>query len=476
MATRPTSSLPAVGVLVGAMAAGLLVLVRPGAGAIGVGSLALAPVAAFVLAGPARAAAIAGALAYTAVLHWAYTAHFSPVYAYAGLIDAHPAPASLLVVTAITALPAIWLPLSAGRPSTIVLWAMYVVGYVPTATVPLYVEGKLGVVLPFLLALVGSMAILGAIARVRLPPIRAPYLSLTAFTRVLVALGGLCSVYILATFGVHPPPTLSEVYSTRAEFAVVQASAAGGGYIVPWAANAINPMLMALGLARRRADLLVLAFIGQLLIYSDTGYKAVLFSVAVVPAVYVAVSRASRWFGVGAVLATPLVLAAAVLASPAPGGATLALATRLFATSGHVGWLYYDYFSAHPQYHLSHSFLSGVFTSPYNLDPALLIGSVYFHQGTDANGGLWADAFANFGFAGIVAFSLICAIVLLTLDAVGQRRDARVAGPAMAIGGLSLGSTGLFTTMLTQGLVLAGLLMALMPPGPIGRGARGRTG
>src|ERR687887_1396407 len=134
MATRPSTSLPAVGVLVGAMAAGLLVLVHAGADAIGVASLALVPVAALVLAGPGRAAAIAGALGYAAVLHWAYTAHFSPVYAYAGLIDAHPARASLLIVTALTALPAVWLPLSAGRPATILLWGLYVAGYVPAAT------------------------------------------------------------------------------------------------------------------------------------------------------------------------------------------------------------------------------------------------------------------------------------------------------------------------------------------------------
>jgi hypothetical protein len=34
----------------------------------------------------------------------------------------------------------------------------------------------------------------------------------------------------------------------------------------------------------------------------------------------------------------------------------------------------------------------------------------------------------------------------------------------LAIAGLSLGSTGLFTTMLTQGLALGAVLMLLMPP------------
>jgi hypothetical protein len=475
MATRPSTLLPAVGVLLGTVAAGLLVLVRPGAVEIGVGWLALAPVAALVLVGPARAAAIAGALAYAGILHWAYTTHFSPVYAYSGLIDAHPSPTSLLIVAGLTALPAAWLPLSARRPSTIVLWALYLVGYVPTAMVPVYLEGKLGVVLPFALALIGSMAILSLIVRVRPPSIRAPHLSLTAFTWLLIALGLLSLLYVAATFGVHAPPGLSDVYTTRAQFAAAQAGTAAGGYIVPWAANAVNPLLMALGMARRRAEPFVLGLLGQLLIYADTGYKSVLFSVALVPVVYIAIARAGRRFGAVTVLLTPLVLAGAVIASSRPGDALLALATRLFATPGHVSWYYYDYFSTHPQYHLSQSILSWLFTSPYDEDAPLLIGSVYFHHGTDANGSIWADAYANFGLAGIAAFSVICGLVLLAIDALGRRRDARVAGPTLAIAGLSLGSTGLFTTALTQGLALSGVLIALMPPDRIPATREGGT-
>jgi hypothetical protein len=474
MATRPSTSLPAVGVLLGAAASGLLLLAGPGAPTLGVAWLALVPLAALLLVGPVRAGAIAGGLIFVAVIQWAYTAHFSPVYAYAGLTDAHPSSSSLLVVTALTALPALWLPLSADRLSTVVLWALYVAGYVPAATVPIFLEGELSVVLPYLVALAGSMGIIAVIVRVRPPEVLTPHLSVTAFTRVLVVLASLCALYIVATFGVHALPTLSSVYDTRAEFAAAQASSAGSGYIVPWAANVIDPLLIALGVARRRVDLVALGLLGQLLVYSNTGYKAVLFSIVVVPAVYLVISRGRRWFGPLAVLGTTLVVGATIALSS--GGAPLALATRLFATSGHVSWRYYEYFSTHAQYHLSHSIFSGVFTSPYTVDPPLLIGSVYFDQGTDANASLWADAFANFGFGGIVVFSVICGVVLLALDAVGQRRDARVAGPAMAIAGLSLGASGVLTTMLTQGLALAVIMVVLMPPGFIGRAPRGRPG
>jgi hypothetical protein len=466
MATRPSTLLPAVGALFAAAAVGLLVLARPGPVAVplGLGWLALAPAAALVVAGVARAATIAAAVGYVVTLDWAYTAHFSPVYAYTGLIDAHPSPAALLLVAALAVLPAVWLPVAVRHPSTIVLWTLYVVGYVPVVMVPIYLKGHLDPILGFDAVVVGSMAILSLIVRVRLPAISVPHLSIGAYTGLLTVLAVLCLLYIATTFGVRALPGLADVYATRAQFDAAESGAAAGGYIVPWAANAINPMLMALGLAQRRWALVVLGLLGQLLIYGDTGYKAVLLSVVLVPLVYFAIARASRGFGALIGIGTTVLLAGAVLVSSTPGNWAQALATRVFATPGHVTWYYVDFFSGHPQYHLSHSFLGSLVSSPYDADPPLLIGSLYFHQGTDANASMWGDAFANFGFAGVIVFTLICGAVLVVVNALGRGRDPRVAGPMLAVAGLSLGSTGVFTTMLTQGFALGCLLMALMPP------------
>src|SRR5919109_879728 len=240
MASRSSISLHAAGMLLAAAAAGLIVLTQPGVAAVGLGTLAVAPTAALVLVGPARALAIGGALAYAGAISWAYTAHFSPVYAYNGLIDADPAPTAVLIVATIAALPAAWLPIPARRPSTIAVWTIYLVGYVPTAIVPIYLTGSLEAVLPWELALVSAMTVLGAVVRLRPPVIHTPHLSPSAFTWMLVGLSVLTFLYIAATFGLHPPPSLSDVYVTRAQFALEQGGTAVGGYIVPWAANVIN--------------------------------------------------------------------------------------------------------------------------------------------------------------------------------------------------------------------------------------------
>src|SRR5690242_7900175 len=76
MATRPSISLPVVGLLVAAVAVALVLVARSGPLPVGLGWLALAPAAALVVARPARAIAIGAAVAYVAILDWAYTSHF----------------------------------------------------------------------------------------------------------------------------------------------------------------------------------------------------------------------------------------------------------------------------------------------------------------------------------------------------------------------------------------------------------------
>jgi hypothetical protein len=159
-----------------------------------------------------------------------------------------------------------------------------------------------------------------------------------------------------------------------------------------------------------------------------------------------------------------VILVLAVVGNAWAGDWPLGLARRVFATPGQISGDYFEYFTIHPIYGLSHSFLRWFVSSPYDVDPPILIGSVYFPgTGDNANAGLWADAFANFGFVGIFAFTLVAGGLLWFADGLGRGRDARVAAPLLAIAGLTLGDSALFTTILTNGLAVSCALIALMP-------------
>jgi hypothetical protein len=456
-------------------AAALLTLTVPGPAVVALALLALLVLATTILAGAARGIAMLAALAAGAALDWAYVRHFSPLYAYQGLVDASPGPGALAVTAALAALPAALLPTRVQRPSTVAVWMLYLAGYVPAIVVPVFLTGDLGRVLPYQLAVAGSMAAIAIAVRHPPRPIALAHLTPETFTTLMAGLGLATSAYIAANFGIHALPGLGSVYGARSQFTAEVSSAAAAGYLVPWAANAINPILMAWGIARRAPSLVALGLAGQLLVYANTGFKSVLFSIVLVPVVYVAVGRASRIFGTLGALGTAAIVLGSAAASSVTGDWSVGLVRRVFATPGQMDWYYFDYFSGHPKYHLSHSFLRFLGSSPYAVDPPLLIGAVYFPSDLpSANAGLWSDAFANFGLVGIVAFTLVLILALRGADALGHGRDARVVAPAMAIAGMTFGSSAMFTTILTLGFALAVLLIAVMPPGEIGPPERRR--
>jgi O-antigen polymerase len=289
---------------------------------------------------------------------------------------------------------------------------------------------------------------------------------------MLTVLGVLCFAYTVAAFGIHAPPSVTDVYGARARFASEIPASLGGGYVIPWAANAINPTIMAFGIARRRVTLVLLGLAGQLLVYSVTGFKTTIFSILLVPLVYIAVATARRAFALIAIVSVSAIFVLTV-AKPVASLESLALATRTYVTPAQITYYYYDFFSTHPPYRLSHSFLRGFVSRPYIDEPPELIGPMYFApERPHANADIWADAYANFRIPGIVGFTVVLGALLLIADGLGWRRDLRVAGPMFAVAGLSLSNSGLFTTILTSGLGLACLLMAVMPETSARRAAR----
>jgi hypothetical protein len=98
------------------------------------------------------------------------------------------------------------------------------------------------------------------------------------------------------------------------------------------------------------------------------------------------------------------------------------------------------------------------------VEPPYLIGALYFHSASnDANANIWADAYANFGYAGIICFTLLLAILLWLYDSIAVNRDTRLAALAIGLPAFALANGGLLTSLLTNGVVLAMLLTYLMP-------------
>jgi energy-converting hydrogenase Eha subunit A len=138
---------------------------------------------------------------------------------------------------------------------------------------------------------------------------------------------------------------------------------------------------------------------------------------------------------------------------------------RMTALPGLLTGYYYEFFSSHPHAQLGHSIFKSLVDYPYAVQPPYLIASTYFHNAAmESNANLWADAYANFGYVGIIVFSLLLAFALWLYDSMAFGRDKRLAALVIGLPAFALANTGLLTALLTNGIGLVMLLVYLMPP------------
>jgi hypothetical protein len=368
----------------------------------------------------------------------------------------------------LAAIPSLWMPARLERPSQVVYWMLYMLVLVPACLVPLYAldDQSSG---PLLLAtsLVIAFALVGTIYRFPLLPL--PRMRVHSYEfKIALLLLSICSyALIVSSFGFQfHYIAFDDTYIVRAQFqnSVDQAPMLVG-YAIGWQAWVVNPLVMAIGLRSRRASWIVAGAIGEYAIYSITAFRSMLFSAALLLYLLWAM-RSHRAFGARLISMWTALFAGA-------GALQLAgfsiipeslLGVRMTALPGLLTGYYYEYFSSHPKTHLGHSIFRFFLDYPYAVEPPYLIGAIYFHSpSNDANANVWADAYANFGYLGVIAFTLLLAALLWLYDSMATECDIRLATLAMALPAFSLANGALLTSLLTNGMGLAMMLVYLMP-------------
>lgn len=416
-----------------------------------------------------RRYAVLGSIAYALLFHTVYVAVISPVFAYDGSVYAPSSELSVLIGGVAAIVPSFWLSTHLRRPSDVVLWIIYVIGYVPSSLLLYYLEPRDVIeLLPFTIAMATSMAILAGMRHIHRPswvvPVR---LTPGGYSTgiLLVALGVIA--YMAATTGLSLNlPGLLDVYDRRDTFGdTVSEAGTSVAYLVVWAANVIAPLLMAIGLRRGSPLLAMVGILLELMIYAATGFKSALFASLLVVGLLVLLTVRSTPRAAWLPASATLLVGGIVLIDRLNESivATSILVRRVLEVPALVTVRYFDYFIDHPTFNLGHSILRFWMRPPSDITPPELVGSAYFDANTWANGGLWADAFANFGLVGILVFSIGLGVVLWLLDTVADGTDLAITGSVVAIVAVILTNTAFLTTIMSHGLGLLILAYSLMP-------------
>ncbi|MCU1332657.1 MAG: hypothetical protein JWM08_1649 [Candidatus Angelobacter sp.] len=406
---------------------------------------------------------VLGAVAYVAAFHWSYVTVLITLYAYEGF-KYRNRPEAVALSWILALIPALWLPIRLIRPSQLVYWLLYLLIIVPVSIVTIHsYPGDLPGGIRVVLTILAAFAALALIYKLPLRPVRHHRLQPGQSWRVLLCLGVAFYGIILLAFRPHLElPSLSDVYRVRSQYELAAGESGGlAPYAVDWQALVLNPMLIVLGLICRRKLPLLFGILGQLLIYSFTGFRMVLFS-SIFLGFLLLLLRSRTGFGFRILLSW----ASAVLASAALylWSRSLLLAglvlERLTGLPGLLTGFYFAFFSSHPKMMLSHSIFRHFIHNPYSVEPPVLIGQVYFPSwGAYANANVWADAYANFGLAGVFSFTALLGLFFWFYDSITIESDFRFAALVLAVPAISLANGGLLTCLLTHGLGLACVLM-----------------
>jgi hypothetical protein len=414
-----------------------------------------------------------GCILYLFGLHLAYILVLVPAYAQQGFVYLPPLAEKLVFAWTTALAPALWLPPALRRPSQVVYWLLYLMVLVPSCLIPLYSLGLGSWQLAAQnLALLAAFALLGGIYLLPLPRLRKPEIPDGVFWAALAGLCGALMLYLLVTLGPSFAPVgLLDVYAVRADYRETLAAGRAADYAVNWLGYAILPFLIAQAFYRRRIWLLGLGLLGELELYAMTGFKTLALLPLLLGAVLLALQRGGRGFGPAAVWG------AAVGAFVTTGAALLwrepliayLLVGRLIATPGLLAGYYFDFFSHNPQAQLGHSILAAFVPYPYEASPPFIIGRDYFGDpARSANAGIWADAFANFGYPGIFAFTLLLGLLLWLADAVSATMPDFRPVLMLSVAGFLLANSALLTALFTHGILLLLLLVYFLPlPGSI---------
>lgn len=415
-------------------------------------------------------------------MNWISANLVAPLFSYLGYTYV-PAPwQALLVVIVLTAAVALTLPRTLVRPSHVVLWTIFVVCVSPT----MIMSVSTGYV-STLTAITLSTAVGAAFALVSLATPRGSTVTArnTESPDDVLVVGArrldrgtltwiVCGSYSLITYGLMTATVgvhirflaLDDIYEVRADYSADVGSGGALGYLLTGQAYVINPLILARGLFRRRPTLVVLALAGQFLLYSSTGFKAVLFSFVAVLGMALLFRGAKPARSI-AFLGAPLaIMVVSAVADEVQGGITwTSVFTRRFMlTPGLLSSVYADYFSDNPVARYGYSFLSTWIDYPYDLPPPkrisdyLVPGSVGY-----ANANLFADGFANFGWIGIFVAAAALFVWLRFLDRASRGLPMRVAAMAVVMPSIMLSNTSIFTAMLSHGLLMGTIILMIAP-------------
>lgn len=413
---------------------------------------------------------IPAALAYAAVLHWVYAERAAPVFDYLGYTYRQPQWQYYTFALFVLGAAAVAMPSRVRRPSDFILWLLFILVGAPTIMIPQYsgalteVEGMVGSLGMGLAFLATTMITRRLDLRV-FPQVRA---SGTSLWLVIAAISAFVYGYLAMTTGLQIRLVgIADVYDLRDEYRGSLATTGGLlGYLVAWQGNVINPLIVVRGIFARRIVPIILGSVGQLILFSATGFKTIMLSVPALIVVAWLFRKSANPRGVALLWAASALSMVCVALDYVTGSVTWTslFVRRFLLTSGMLTSTYLMFFGHQPKLYLSHSVLAPWIEYPFSLPYTRQVGlAVTGNPATSMNANVFADGFANAGWVGVAIACIAVALILALVDDASRGLPIAVPATMMLLPTIAMSNSALLTALLTHGVALSLVLLTILP-------------
>lgn len=423
-----------------------------------------------------RQSAVLRVVFVAALFHVAYVTYLAPTWGYLGFALEPYTVRDAVVTYALALVPAFLVPLRTNRRSIVVFFVLYSLFYVPSEFCLLFAHGTWAGAPSIQYALAAGFGFVALSMRLPTISLRMPPLRWGTFVGVLVALCA-ASAALALSGGVSNLSFASFFDASAARRAKEEASGIfslfGAGYVFAWVTYVVGPLLILVGLSRRRIGLFGVGLAAELLIYAATAAKfALLTPMFVVAAWFFCRKDGGRrtvkyiYWASGALFTTLLAGNAALGLPNRIEGVLTFFVMRYFGYQGLSTVLYARFAEAKGYTYWSH--VKGVATYiRYPFDQALPWAVADFSldfPGTSAPGHPWAqDGLIAAGLVGVLVISVVIALVFWATDTLTARARPDIVVPLMLIQGILLSESSLFTQLLSNGWLAFCVLLWVSP-------------
>jgi hypothetical protein len=353
------------------------------------------------------------------------------------------------------------------KPSSVILNLLFVLCFIPSATVfslnsnhP--AEGFYGLFLSFM--------IISLLLRIHFFSInfQIPYFRFTEFKFWLLFVFSALFLITAVYYGIALRwVSFSDVYDVRSEY--MEQGNRLVGYFYGWLTHVLNIAILLIALNRKNYFLALFSIALQIYLYTLGAHKAVLLIIPFILWLYTGVKYFS---GIKSLyfVSTFLIVCSALYLYDFSNGqysdiSSLVIRRNLLLPA-QIYFHYVEYFGSYYIDYFSQNFPFSLFyDSNYNEKLPALIGQNYFtfKEGIYANGNIFADLYANLGVLSFTMGAVIIAFLFKILDAVAGDKNNQFVLPLAAVSVVSLSNSGLIVNLVTHGVLVMILLLALYP-------------